>query len=678
MATLEDIQAELARRSGGNQDLAPISARAPVPAPEAGTTVDDIKAELARRAAAPEPQAEPTSRPGLAARAAIQGGTSAVLGLPALLQDAATGPVNLMYMGQNYLTNKLNQLAGTNIPQAKLIPSALTAVNQLGQNLADVAGTPQPQAEPTSRSGLAARAAIQGGTSAVLGLPALLQDAATGPVNLMYMGQNYLTNKLNQLAGTNIPQAKLIPSALTAVNQLGQNLADVAGTPQPQTPGEKAAVNIGSTALGALGPGGYGRLLSRAPSAMAQTVGSQMAATPILDVASAATGEAAKQAIEQKGGGAGAATVGGLAASMLPYAGAVAGRRVITPVPSQLTPEQQKLAQTLREAGVPLSAGQATGSKNLQFVEDQAAKLPLGELLVKNPTAGQQQAFTTGVLKKAGINETAATPEVLAQAHKDIGRTIGDITSQHTVQFDPQYATDIYSMLGNYGKNLSTDQKNTIASYISDLKDAGSRISGEVYQKTRSNIGRAIRAQNGVNGDKEYQGALIGLQNALDDAAQRSMMRAGAQDSVEALQTARQQYANLMVIEDAVARSGQAGASGQINASALSAAAKSAVGKRQYARGVGDLNELSRAGDAFVRPLADTTTARRNALLGLSAMAGSAYPTFGPLGAAAVMGAPALASGALNNPLIQRWLRNQALPGRQQIPLGAIPGLLGQ
>lgn len=591
MATLEDLQAELDRRAGGSQSAAPIASRsaAPAPAPEIGTTIDDIKSELARRSA-----------------------------------------------------------------------------------------EPAPTQEPTSRAGLAARTAIQGGTGAVLGLPAFLQDAATGPVNLMYMGQNYLTNKLNQAAGTNIPQAKLIPSAMTAVNQLGQNLANVAGTPQPQTPGEKAAVNVGSAAIGALGPGGYGRLLSRAPSAIAQSVGGQMAATPILDVASAATGEAAKQAIEQKGGGAGAATAGGLAASMLPYAGAIAGRRVVTPSPSQLTPEQQMLAKTLQESGVPLSAGQATGNKNLQYLEDQAAKLPGGDFLVKAPTAGQQEAFTKAVLNKAGIDAKAATPEVLTQAHKELGGTIGDLTSKHQVQFDPQYANDIYGVIGNYGKNLSTDQKNTISSYISDLKDAGSRISGDMYQKTRSNIGRAIRSQNGMNGDKEYQGALIGLQNALDDAAERSMLRAGAQDDVAALQSARQRYANLMTIEDAVARSGQAGASGNINASALSAASKSAVGKRQYARGIGDLNDLSRAGDAFVRPLPDSTTSRRNALLGLMAGSAGAYEKFGPLGAGAVLAAPTMAGTALNNPLTQRYLRNQLLPGAQQFPLGAIPGLLEQ
>jgi len=95
MATLEDIQAELARRQG-------ISGAAPAPtAPSAptGVTANDIAAELARRSN-PQPSApteEPTSRAGLAARVGIQGATGAVLGLPALAMDAIGGPVNLMY-----------------------------------------------------------------------------------------------------------------------------------------------------------------------------------------------------------------------------------------------------------------------------------------------------------------------------------------------------------------------------------------------------------------------------------------------------------------------------------------------------------------------------------------------------------------------------------------------------
>ena len=593
MATLEDIQAELARRQGisGAAPNAP-AASIPAAAAPSGVTASDISAELARRSNPP--------------------------------------------------------------------PAA-------------------PAEEPTSRAGLAARVGIQGATGAVLGLPALAMDAIGGPINLMYRGQNYLTNKINQAAGTNIPMAREIPSQLQAAQDIGTGLANLAGTPEPKTPGEKLAVNVGTAGLSAAGPGGYGRLamLAKEIPALA-SAGARLAATPVLDIASGAMGEAGSQAVQGKGGTPMQGAVAGALTSMAPYALAAAGRRVVTPLPSNLTPEQQRLATVLQNEGINLSAGQQTGNKGLQFTEDAAAKLPGGDLLVANPRANQSEQFTRAVLGRAGIDASAATPEVLQNAHSNIGQTIGDITGAYGVQFDPQYATDIHSTVATYAKNLNTDQKSTIAGYISDLKNAGGNISGDVYQKTRSNIGRAIRSQSGLNGDPEYKNALIGIQNALDDAAERSMLRAGAVDDVKALQGARQQYANLMTIEDAVARSGEKGAAGLINPSSLSAATKAAVGKRQYARGVGNLNDISRAGDAFIRPLPDSGTAQRSAIPTMAGLAVGGYNVGGPLGAGLAMTLPTAAGTLVNNPITQRYLRNQLFPNAPRLPLGAIPGLLGQ
>jgi len=590
MASLEDIQAEIERRSGAAAPAAPAAAPAAAPSPERGVTADAITAELARRA-------QPTP------------------------------------------------------PEAK---------------------------EPPNYGGLAARAAIKGGTGAVLGLPALAQDAITGPINAMYMGQNYLANKANQVFGTNIPQAKLIPSALKAVNEGGEYLANAAGAPQPQTPGQALAVDLGSVGLSALGPGGWGRLLTRAApagSAMAEA-GSRLAATPILDAASGVTGEAASKAVEGKGGTPGQQMVAGLTGGMLPYFAAAAGRRVVTPFPSQLTPEQQRLAGVLQDAGVPLSAGQEVGSRNLQFIENQASKLPAGDFISPNPTANQRPAFTQAVLRRAGINAEAATPDVLADANTRIGGEIGNITGSHTVHFDPQYSRDIYSTAANYGRNLTPDQKQIVGSYLTDLGQTA-RLSGEQYQTVRSQLGRRIRAENGPSGDKEFQQALIGIQSALDDAAERSMTRAGATDDVQALRQARQQYANQLTIEDAVARSGEAGAKGEINASSLAAATKAAVGKRQYTRGVGDMNDIARAGDAFIRPLPDSTTAQRAALPAYGASIVGGYQFAGPYGAAATAAAPAVGGALVNSRLAQAYFRNQLLPEGQRLPLGAIPGLLG-
>jgi hypothetical protein len=539
--------------------------------------------------------------------------------------------------------------------------------------------TPPEAKEPPNYGGLAARTAIKGVTGAVLGLPALAQDAVTQSIlNPMYMGQNYLADKANETFGTNIPHARLIPSALKAVNQGGEYLADVAGTPKPQTPGQALAVDLGSAGVSALGPGGWGRLLTRAApagSAMAEA-GSRLAATPILDAASGITGEAASKAVEGKNGTPGQQMVAGVAGGVLPYFAAAAGRRVITPFPSQLSAEDRQLAGVLRDAGVPLSAGQEVGNRGLQFIENQAAKLPGGDFLSPSPTANQRPAFTQAVLRRAGINAEAATPDVLSDAHTRIGGEIGNITGSHTVHFDPQYSQDIYATAANYGRNLTTDQKQIVGSYLTDLGQTA-RLSGEQYQTIRSQLGRRIRAENGPNGDKEFQQALVGIQSALDDAAERSMVRAGAADEVQALRQARQQYANLLTIENAVARSGEAGARGEINASSLAAATKAAVGKQQYARGIGDMTNTARAGDSFIRPLPDPSTAQRMALPAYGASIAGGYQYAGPYGAAAMAALPAVSGALVNSRLAQAYFRNQLLPEAQRLPLGAIPGLLG-
>jgi hypothetical protein len=538
---------------------------------------------------------------------------------------------------------------------------------------------PAPQEAEPNYAGLAARTAIKGATGAVFGLPALLQSGVTGPINAMYMGQNYLANKANETFGTNIPQAKLIPSALNAVTEGGEYLANAAGAPQPQTPKQKLAVEVGSAGLSALGPGGFGRLLTRAAPAggVLSEAGQAMSATPLLDVMSGATGEAAAKAVEGKGGTTGQQIGAGFGASLAPYALAVAGRRAVSPFPSQLSPEQQRLAGVLQEAGVPLSAGQATGNKNLQFIENQTAKLPFGDLISASPTEGQRPAFVRAALKEAGVNAEAATPEVLSEAHNKIGSTIGDIAKEHTVQFDPQYTKDIYGVVSEYGKNLKPDQRQIVDAYLSDLKKT-SNLSGEDYQKIRSQMGRRIRAENGVSGDKELQGALIGIQSALDDAAERSMIRAGKPSDASSIGQARQQYANLLTIEDAVARSGEAGAKGEIQGSALAAAAKAALGKRQYVRGAGDLNDLARAGDAFLRPLPDSGTAQRMAWPAYGTLIAGGLHYGGPFGAVAAAAAPTAAGVAINSPLAQAYFRNQLLAGKQRLPIGQIPGLLEQ
>lgn len=189
---------------------------------------------------------------------------------------------------------------------------------------------PQPSA-----AGLAGRVAIQGATGAALGLPALAMDAVGGPINLMYAGQNYLTRKANEAFGTSIPEARYLPSQLESAANIGSNLATMAGAPQPQTENQKLAVNVGTGALSAAGPGITGRLASGIKNLpqMMQDLRLGLTSTPLaLDVASGATGEAARSAAESADigpvGQFGASLLGGA----LPYGVGAAASAAKAPV----------------------------------------------------------------------------------------------------------------------------------------------------------------------------------------------------------------------------------------------------------------------------------------------------------------------------------------------------------
>lgn len=530
--------------------------------------------------------------------------------------------------------------------------------------------------EPTSRAGLAARTGIQGAVSAVAGLPAMLADYAMTPGGMLGAAQSQAVPYINRALGTDFqPVNPDLLKYTKMVGPAGERLATAAGAPQPRTPGEKLAVDVGTGALGALGPAGIGRaMLAAGPRALAP-LATRLSATPVLDVASGAAGAAGANYAQDLSPTM-QATVPA-AASMLPYLAATAGRRAITPIPSQLTPEEQRLAGVLREAGVPLSAGQATGSTPLQFMENQVSQLPGGDLLAANPTINQSQQLAQAALRRAGVNAPVATPEVLNAAHDAIGGEIGALTSNRNFRIDTPFTRDLTRIERDYARRLPTDQRPVVQSYIDDLRASRFHLQGQAYQTARTELGRAIRAQNGPNGNKDLQRALVAVQESMDDLVNRSLAASGAPEVVDQLANARQRYANLLTVEDAVARSGEAGMRGEFTPSALGQALKANVGRRQYVRGFGDLNELSRASSALLRAPPNSGTATRLAPVALGGAILSGYQQGGPLGAAAAALAPTAAGLAVNSPLMQRYWQNQLLPQSQQFGFGAIPGLLG-
>lgn len=421
---------------------------------------------------------------------------------------------------------------------------------------------------------------------------------------------------------------------------VGAFLADVAGGA------------LTGAALGRVGLTLLGRLPATAPLPMKILAGS--AEGGLYGAASGAghtdTGKAEDYYQNMKVGGLLGAATGGIvtgAASALP--------RLVTPFPTT-DPVRAKAMQTLADAGVDVSAGTKTGSPKLRMAEDVVSKVPLGG----DTTAGAQMAqVTQAVMKKAGIGGGgAATPDVVEAGFNTVGGKIGSLQRPYTL--------DVDGPLLNAAAKVEAETKPLVAEgfqkplqHFIDKITGQQQLTPELAQATRTQLNTAIKEAT----DPAYRRGLLELKSALDETLERAMQKAGDHAGVAELQLARNQYAHLHILADALGASGAAGMRGELTPSALATAVSRSVGgKKDFFRGEGDLNDLARASAGYLQPPRDSGTATRE---------GYQNPAKWLLGAAGRIG--------INNRFAQGYLGNQALPvapsGAQLQP--PVAGLVG-
>ena len=166
MATIEEIQAEMARRAKGTN--------------QGGLTADDIKAEMARRRGAAE---QTNRRLGLTGRNLVQGAYGGVLGFPALAGDLYAGFSNLVNTGiTNPVMSGVESLTGAQMPRANMYPPMPLSniVTKNASSIADIIGLPSPETEGEMMYNRAGTALVEAAGLGGLGrLVAKLTPAAT-------------------------------------------------------------------------------------------------------------------------------------------------------------------------------------------------------------------------------------------------------------------------------------------------------------------------------------------------------------------------------------------------------------------------------------------------------------------------------------------------------------------
>jgi hypothetical protein len=371
------------------------------------------------------------------------------------------------------------------------------------------------------------------------------------------------------------------------------------------------------------------------------------------------------------------ARIAGALAAPLTLAG---GRRMITPFPT--SPERQQLVDALRREGVDVTAGQATGRKKLQYAESELGGQTGADFIER-----QGEQFTQAALRRAGINAERATPDVMDQAFARIGGEFDALGARNTLVPDRQFATDLADTVRDYTNLVpQSQQAQGVTDIIVDIaQGARGGILGDRYQALRSRLERMARATK----DPQLMAALRGIREALDDAMDRSIAANNPAD-IGAWRQTRNQYRNMIVLEDAAAGAAEHMAEGLITPAKLAQSTKSKHGKRNYVRGRGDFSELARAGQGILKPLPNSGTAPRINARNLGGNAaslaggGAGWMAGDPMLAIAGLLAGQMAPGAVGRTILsgpgRAYLGNQLMAGpgggRQATTAAAIAALL--
>lgn len=310
-------------------------------------------------------------------------------------------------------------------------------------------------------------------------------------------------------------------------------------------------------------------------------------------------------------------TIGGIAGGLLP--GGI--NRVTRPM-GEPPPNVLRAGEKMKEAGVDLTAGQKTGSKRLQ-----RAEVELGGATTDALVERQQEQFSKAAMAEAGMPAKLPTAENLRANRDRIGSDMDRLAASTTVPFDQQLqdgmldAAILHTEVGANPKTMETVQG--VMDHAADLAaQNGGVLSGEAYQ----NLTTRIRQLRDAEIDPAASEALGKMQEAINDAVERTM----PQDTVERWRSARNQYRNQLILENAVAKGATSDQyDAKISPARLGTSTDTVEGTQRVAtESNSPMTELATAGAKAMPKLPDSNTAARtnlrNPLMWIPEAAGAA------------------------------------------------------
>lgn len=364
------------------------------------------------------------------------------------------------------------------------------------------------------------------------------------------------------------------------------------------------------------------------------------------------------------------------------------GRRVISPG-GGAAPELLAAADTLKKAGVDVTAGQKTGSPSILAAEGDTA---LGQAFFGSaPNSPQMQQFTEASMRTLGSNAKLATQDAMDEAKDDIVKRMNDAVAGIDVRPTFSLIDDISKVKTNYIANTNRTVRpeiiENISNQVNNAARTGQPISATQMAEWRRNLGQHLYSNDNFVADAAYS-----IRSSLDDAIENSMMAAGQPERIAAWKQSRDQYRNFLAMEDALKPNKVRGIHGIVTPQDLINSVT-----KQDRRGVitgkrGEISDLAQSGVLAAKPLPATrgNQALRSSMplteglasipAGIGALQAASLLGLGPVGTAlttgVAMGVPAVDAarravmGQAMRPTVQKYLGNQLV--NRQIPSSAV------
>jgi hypothetical protein len=345
----------------------------------------------------------------------------------------------------------------------------------------------------------------------------------------------------------------------------------------------------------------------------------------------------------------------------------------------KVDPRRLEAVETLKNAGIEPTAGQATGQPSLAFAEEatQSGRAKRQRPVDQFTDAAIMQAIPPSFRDRVQFEPNMMPQEKMEKLRTTLTSTMDDLAARNSVPITTELFEEVFEVAQDYKKILSTSEKSPFFEILAEdmVNRAGAgQMPGSEFQRIRSQLSELTTK------DQITRNAAVKVIRALEAAMGEQIKKGRNVDDIALYRDVRKGYSDLMVLEDAAKRNRDTGFN--ISPAALANAARK-KDAQSYVYGRDTFSDLYRAADDVLSAAGNPsgTANTLKALMGPTfamGAAGSAATATGipfPAAVAGALAAPLVRNKALQSNVAQEYFKRTMRPG-EKAPTASVPGIL--